>query len=491
VTVVQLRGWSSAGLFLLALVAAGWLNVPAAPLPEVRSENHVVSLTLHAALNSEGLDSFAYNGKNIPPVIRVFPGDTLKIDYENDLPVHSTESCAISPCKNMTNLHFHGLEISPQSPQDDVIDMMAMPGDTLHYVVKIPPDHPPGLFWYHTHPHGESHRQALDGMSGAIVIEGMERYVPEVGKMREQVLVVRGESITHSADAAALLHRVDAQPPSCGSEHEATERVFTVNGEIRPTIGINPGERQFWRIVNASADQYLDLKLDQQKLEIVALDGMPLAYHDREHPKKVVDHALVPPAGRLEAIVTGPNAGARATLRTLCVDTGSAGDPNAAMVLADVRPGSSASPVARRDNRKLAPPEYKSVDLTEYESSPLDFTVVFTEDKNGFYINGQKYEPNAAPMTRARVGTYQHWRIVNGSAELHPMHIHQTHFLVFAEDGKPVENPVWLDTVNVPVDETVDVVMDFTNPVIKGMSLFHCHLLNHEDKGMMAKILFE
>jgi suppressor of ftsI len=491
VAVVIIRSWGSAGLLLLAVAAAGWLNVPAAPLPEVHSETHVVSLTLHAAVNSEGKDSFSYDGKNIAPVIRVSPGDTLKIDYQNDLPVHSTESCAISPCKNMTNLHFHGLEISPQSPQDDVIDMMAMPGDTLHYVVKIPPDHPPGLFWYHTHPHGESHRQALDGMSGAIVIEGMERYVPEVRKLREQVLVVRGESIEHSSNAAALLRRLEAEPASCGSEHEATERVFTVNGELRPTIGINPGERQFWRIVNASADQYIDLQLDKQKLEIIALDGMPLAYHDPKHPTKIVEHALVPPAGRLEAIVTGPDTSAHASLRTLCVDTGSAGDPNPAMVLADLRAGAPAPPVPRGINRELGPPEYKSIDLRAYESGEPDFTVVFTEDSNGFYVNGKKYEPNAAPMTRARVGTYQHWRILNSSAELHPMHIHQTHFLVFAEDGKRIENPVWLDTVNVPVGETVDVVMDFTNPVIKGMSLFHCHLLNHEDKGMMAKILFE
>ena len=423
-------------------------------------------------------------------MIRVFPGDTLKIDYKNDLPVHSTESCAISPCKNMTNLHFHGLEISPQSPQDNVIDMMAMPGDTLHYAVEIPADHPPGLFWYHTHPHGESHRQALDGMSGAIVIEGMERYVPEVRKLREQVLVVRGESIEHSADAAALLRRVDAEPPTCASSSEATERVFTVNGEIRPSIGINPGERQFWRIVNASADQYLDLQLDKQKLEIVALDGMPLAYHDRQHPVRVVDHAMVPPAGRLEAIVVGPDRTAHAKLRTLCVNTGPLGDPNPGMVLADLHAVRSV-PLPEKGHRKLPPPEYQSIDLHAYETSEPDFTVVFTEDNKGFYINDRKYEPDTAPMTRARVGTYQHWRILNSSAELHPMHIHQVHFLVFAANGKPLENPVWLDTVNVPVGETVDVVMDFTNPVIKGMSLFHCHLLNHEDKGMMAKILFE
>jgi len=476
---------------MLAVSAAGRLNVPATTLPEVRPDNHVISLTLRAAVNSEGRDSFAYNGKNTAPLIRVSPGDTLKIDYKNDLPVHSTESCAISPCKNMTNLHFHGLEISPQSPQDNVIDMMAMPGDTLHYVVKIPADHPPGLFWYHTHPHGESHRQALDGMSGAIVIEGMERYVPEVRKLREQVLVVRGTSIEHASDATALLRRVDAEPPSCGSGSGATERVFTVNGEIRPTIGIDPGERQFWRVVNASADQYLDLQVDQQKLEIVALDGMPLAYHDPKYATKVVEHALVPPAGRLEAIITGSDGSAHASLRTLCVDTGPLGDPNPGMVLADLRAGASAPPKPRRNNRKLAPPEYQSVDLSAYESSEPDFTVVFTEDEKGFYINDRKYEPDAPPMTRARVGTYQHWRILNSSAELHPMHIHQVHFLMFAEDGKRMENPVWLDTVNVPVGETVDVVMDFTNPVIKGMSLFHCHLLNHEDKGMMAKILFE
>ena len=172
-------------------------------------------------------------------------------------------------------------------------------------------------------------------------------------------------------------------------------------------------------------------------------------------------------------------------------DTGSDGDPNPAMVLADLRARTTTGPAPKENDRTLGPPEYESVDLHAYENSKPDFTVTFTEDKNGFYVNGKKYEPDAAPMTHARVGTYQHWRVVNASGELHPIHIHQVHFLAYAENEKPVENPVWLDTVNVPVAGTVDVVMDFTNPVIKGMSLFHCHLLNHEDKGMMAKILFE
>jgi FtsP/CotA-like multicopper oxidase with cupredoxin domain len=161
------------------------------------------------------------------------------------------------------------------------------------------------------------------------------------------------------------------------------------------------------------------------------------------------------------------------------------------MVLADIRPGSLAPLVKQKVNRDLKPPEYRQIDLRVFEASQPDFVVSFTENKNGFYINDQKYAPDSAPMTRARVGTYQHWRIFNKTRELHPMHIHQVHFLAYAENGVPLEHPVWLDTVNVPTGGFVDVIMDFTNSIIKGMSLFHCHLLNHEDKGMMAKILFQ
>ena len=127
------------------------------------------------------------------------------------------------------------------------------------------------------------------------------------------------------------------------------------------------------------------------------------------------------------------------------------------------------------------------LDLAAEEKTLPRFTVTLTEDKNGFYIKAEKFAPDATPMLRARVGSFQHWKIV----ELHPMHIHQVHFLSYAENDQPISDPAWLDTVNVPYGGSVDVIMDFTDPVIKGMSVFHCHLLNHEDKGMMAKILFE
>jgi suppressor of ftsI len=463
--------------------------------PQVRAKNHLVSLALHA-VNENGRDAFAFNGASVAPIIRASPGDVLKITYVNDLPAKSSETCAVNPCMDMTNLHFHGMTVSPNAPQDDVLGMLAMPGQILHYSVKIPSGHLPGLFWYHTHPHGESHRQALDGMSGAIVIEGMERYVPAVGRLRERVLVVRGRSIEHDSNASELKRDVGIPAKGCGGEAEKVEEIFTLNGALRPQIAIAPNERQFWRIVNASADRYLDLQLDGQAFEIVALDGMPLAYHQPDNPTRITNHLLLSPAGRLEAIVTGPPPGTHSALRTLCVDTGPDGDPNPEMVLADVVPPTSDRATSNQGPERAhavdrRPAVYKPIDVDQLTKAAPDFAVIFTEDKNGFYINGREFAANAPPMTSARVGTYQHWRIVNQTRELHPFHIHQVHFLAYAENDVPLPQPEWLDTVNVSVGGSVDVILDLTDPVIKGMSVFHCHLLNHEDKGMMAKILFK
>ena len=478
-----------AGVFCLSELSGKPADLLPNP-PELRAKNHALSLTLHAATTADGKSSFYFNGQPNAPTLRVSPGDQLKIAYINDLPAELREKCLIGPCMDMTNLHFHGLTVSPDAPQDNVLDMMAMPGHTLHYNVQIPKDHPPGLYWYHTHPHGESYQQALDGMSGALVIEGIESYVPALSGLPERVLVVRGRSVGNDAQSAELNQRVALRSDACGGEPEPPEEIMTVNGAVRPQIEIASAERQFWRLVNASADRYLDLDLEGQTFEIVAMDGMPIALHDPNHRTRIVDHVLLPPAGRLEAIVTGPPAGMPRRLVSRCVDTGPDGDPNPAMVLADIipRPATRTKPRVLESSRK---PDLKILDLAREEAAPPRFVVTFTEDKKGFYINGEKFTADADPMLRVKVGTFQHWRIVNATGELHPMHIHQVHFLAYAENGRPVAEPMWLDTVNVPFGGSVDVIMDFTNPVIRGMSVFHCHLLNHEDKGMMAKVLFE
>jgi FtsP/CotA-like multicopper oxidase with cupredoxin domain len=461
-------------------------------LPELPQVRTPVALTA-ASDPVSGKSGFRYQGSNTPPVIRVEPGTVLNVEYKNELAAQSKEDCFGHPCMNMTNLHFHGLHVSPNAPQDDVLDMMASPGETLHYSVQVPPQQPPGLYWYHTHSHGESYIQDLDGMSGAIVVEGIERYAPEVLNMRERILVLRNRVLpTEAAERKAVMQSVAMQTTPCGTANEKPEAAFTVNGTLRPKIDIAPGEQQFWRIVNASPDLYADLELDSVSLEVVAFDGMPLAYHDPKIRKRSMSHVLLPPAGRVEAIVTGPPADSHAALRSRCFDTGPDGDSNPAMVLADIV---SAQPSNLQTRSALggapvyaetfAPTVFKRV-----EQSEPQFVVTFTEDKQGFYINGQKFEMNSGPMLTVDVGSLQHWRVTNSTKEVHPFHIHQVHFRVYAVDGKPVKDPVWLDTVNVAYGSTVDLVMDFTDPIIRGMSLFHCHLLKHEDKGMMAKILF-
>src|SRR5258706_6673394 len=184
--------------------------------PELRAKHHTLSFTLHAGVTKDGKNSFYFDGQPTAPTLRLSPGEQLRINYINDLPAKPRESCAITPCMDMTNLHFHGLTVSPDSPQDDVLDMMAMPGKSLSYTVQIPKDHPPGLYWYHTHPHGESYRQVLDGMSGAIVIEGIESYFPALAGLPERVLVVRVRSAENDPQATALKQRVRLSWYVCG-----------------------------------------------------------------------------------------------------------------------------------------------------------------------------------------------------------------------------------------------------------------------------------
>ena len=162
------------------------------------------------------------------------------------------------------------------------------------------------------------------------------------------------------------------------------------------------------------------------------------------------------------------------------------------MILADIVSAKTSSlPVHRALDGPPIHMVFSPAALRRVEASEPQFVVNFTEDKQSFYINDHKFQMNDAPMLTVHIGSLQHWRVENPTKEVHPFHIHQVHFLVYALDGKRVKDPLWLDTVNVSYGGSVDLVMDFTDPIIRGMSLFHCHLLNHEDKGMMAKILFK
>jgi suppressor of ftsI len=493
------RDATRAAALIVGIAATTLLRGPAAvsaregvlpDIPQVTPTNGVTSLTLRAKAN-RGHAALFYRRGLVPPTIHVVPGGELRITYVNDLPPHSSEQCALGPCMDMTNLHFHGMEVSPHYGQDDVLTMVASPGQTLSYDVFVPRDVSPGLYWYHTHPHGESERQALDGMSGAIVVDGIDRYVPQLRTMPERVLVLRTTEFAANDPALqSLMRRLGVGSGRECQSQQTPDQLFTVNGAFRPSVSIAPGERQFWRILNASADDYTDISIDGSSMRVVAFDGEPLALHDPRHPTRTFHHLLIPPAGRVEAIVTGPPSGIHAALRMHCVNTGPDGDPMRGQVLADIA-SDGAGPRPAPLQALPGSAAYNKVDLSSIERTPPSFVATFTEGHHRFYINKQLFSPTAAPMTTVRVGTYVHWRVVNRTHEIHPFHIHQVHFLTYAVNGIAVANPIWADTMNVPLEQSIDVVLDATYVHIRGMSVFHCHILSHEDKGMMAKVLFK
>lgn len=520
-----------------ALSAGSPLNAEPVVLPQ----HGVTTLSLVVRTDASGRDYYEYRGQSRPPTIHVVPGGRLNVTLSNQMNPLSVEACVSHPCPQNTNLHFHGMEVSPKKPADDVLTMLASPGRQLSYKVLIPKTHPAGLFWYHPHPHGESNRQVEDGMAGAIIVEGIERYAPQVRGLRERVLVVRdnephtamtylqqafaqvkvavanvfgGVEVTKSpvycslagassqvqARFASFVAQASAAPalPSAGPKPDThcrgPEKVsdsLTIDGAYQPTIDLAPGERQFWRIVNASADMAIDLDMGSP-FEIVALDGFPNSITYPHQALQRADHVLIPPAGRLEAIVVGPPAGPNRILRSRCVDLGPASDPNPEMLLA--RLGSASEPPGRTSRQEVqmtfplstVPPGVTAAELR----SPTQ-VITFTENDLGFYVNGRPFDMLDGPVIHAKVGGLEHWQVVNSTDEVHPFHIHQIHFLVFAQDGKREIAPSWLDTFNVQPQSTVDLVMDITNPAIRGLAVLHCHILSHEDKGMMARVLFE
>ncbi|HEY5426688.1 MAG TPA: multicopper oxidase family protein [Candidatus Tumulicola sp.] len=460
------------------------VNPPFPEPPDVLPVHHVATVSLTAKVNpANELPAFVYNGQTgVAPTIRVKPGDTIVIDVLNSLP---------GPGRlGDLNLHFHGLGVSPNPPADDVITTLALPGGSLHYVVPIPKNQEPGLYWYHPHVFPNTNFQVGDsGMSGAIVVEGLERHLPGLAKMKERLMMVRDIGTGDSDSRRALPHGISNVP--CGPDPGLT---VTVNGAVRPVIPIAPGEQQFFRVVNATGHKNLKLAVDGGTLQIVAIDGFALDSYPGTGPTETVPSVVVPPAARAEFVVTGP-AGTGAKFRTLCYNSGPGGDPDPQAVLAVLQ-----APQSGPDRRAVGSHRLRAgapLPNNAY-SFPLPApvgqrTVTLSEDDKRMYINGKSFKMMDPPMFVVNVGTTEKWQIVNVTQEVHDFHIHQTHFVVKEIDGVKVAHPYWADSVVVPHEKngtpgTVTLLMDFRDPVIRGTFMFHCHILDHEDSGMMAKI---
>jgi FtsP/CotA-like multicopper oxidase with cupredoxin domain len=494
---------------------AGQLAVPrpqttaGSELPEppvVRAVNGVAKFTLTAENNlATGQPTFNYEGvDNVNPTIDVKPGDTFEITLIDDLPTvpppagmqaqGAMEGDGAMPAgtgvQEDINLHFHGLGSSPKRPGDDVLTMLAAPGQTLHYVVHIPINQEPGLYWYHPHVHGETNLQVGEsGMSGAIVVEGIERHLPGLAKMKQRLIIVRATGI---GDDVRPLHTNTA--PCTTKDHLTT----TLNGAYRPDITIAPGEKQFFRVLNATGHKTLRLNIEGETVEVVAIDGYALDAYPGTPPTLTERDVIIPPAARAEFVVTGPASG-HARFRTLCYDTGPNGDPDPEILLGRlVAPSRPAGGDFSNRPLTVGSPEPRNVYTTALPPPSVKRLVVLTENAMPrFFINGKAYNPNSPPMFVVHVGTVEEWHVVNATEEIHDFHIHQIHFVVEKINGVKVEHPHWADSFIVPhshlvgnrsVPGSLDLLMDFRDPLIKGEFVFHCHILDHEDQGMMAKI---
>jgi FtsP/CotA-like multicopper oxidase with cupredoxin domain len=619
--------WPSTGL-TTPLVPSAPLGCGPAPTalenpPEMaRVEGRIQSLELEIRQDGDRLCFVDRNNSDRPgiaPTIRIRPGEILRVRLFNGIndasvlrkttpPGHATNYSGVpdmpgylevvpgayhEPTGN-TNLHFHGLEVKPapcgpgNAPGDDVVTTYFVPesapspraGCNRAYEIAVPDNQPAGLYWYHTHFHGESEAQTLLGLSGAIVIENADDDARRQRGIADRILIVRDHLVPESARPAApkpktvdhpgnvnrsqpttapraagtAASRSLAQLPQCAfgkcintaaeiqcsapAEREQ-ETVLSVNGvSIRdaanragnvPEISLAAQREELWRLVNAAADTYLRLHLvdiDRSgvarsiPIEVVGLDGVPFADRmGRPTAQASAEPIMVPSGGRIEFHVRldAPPAQHRIVLRTEAVETGCAGDlmPGRDLVAVRINTDPSAAPVAQ--GSVLSRTTLPGVDDTDSADIPVRRrTFAFTEyqrarnSKTDFYITEisrsdatiEPYPMGGAPASVVEVepNSVEEWTILNFTHELHDFHIHQLHFRVLESDDKFIEGRM-LDTINVPV-ALPDANWSSDDPVtpgkvrllmrfhqnISGEFVFHCHILSHEDKGMMGLI---
>ncbi|WP_263354503.1 multicopper oxidase family protein [Acidicapsa acidisoli] len=521
---------------------------------DLRSHNGVLEadLTANNAANPDGSLRFCFTdgAGHESPNLRVSPGDLVILHLKNALsdlasgtapPAHvhggphgskNTDPCASGVMNSVsTNLHFHGLTIPPVCHQDEVLKTSVQPGDApFEYRFHIPDDEPPGLYWYHPHIHGFSKVPILGGASGALIVEGLERAKKAAAGLPERVLIIRDQDLINPNAPPSKSEPVvpkflvdrDGDATNTGTGFGKPAKDLSINYVPVPypdyppaTIQMQPGERQLWRVLNASAITYLNLAVlfnkAPQLLELVAMDGVPMTHDDPAgESTDPQTHLGLPPGARAEFIVTGPPEGQTGLLVTRTVDTGPGGenDPNRALATIVPTP-TAAEPRSRLQSSpeplpapnqawlgNVTPVRVRRLFFSEKLAVPDDPTSAVE-----FYLTVDGKEPKMFDMSSsipdivAQQGTVEDWIIENRSNELHAFHIHQLHFLLLDYLGKPVHENFLRDTVNVPYYNghtlsypAIRVRMDFRDPNTVGTFVYHCHLLEHEDKGMMGSI---
>jgi FtsP/CotA-like multicopper oxidase with cupredoxin domain len=511
------------------------------PPPDLYSSGGALTLSLNyfTSMDDTGRTLFCFvtpDGME-SPTLHVNPGDTVNIHVTNQVPaapLGATEKIAgdsnVCGSAKMTptsvNIHFHGLNVSPKCHADETIFTMINSGETFDYKLKIPADEPPGLYWYHPHVHGTSSQNVQGGASGMIEIEGIANIQPAVTGLPERFLILRDEQLGAAITGGPL---ATAQAPFW----DASVNYVTVPypSYTPAIIKMQKGAQEFWRVANAAANTIMDIQVVYdgvpQQLQIVGFDGVPTGSQDGKQQGTIVTQTdvLLAPAGRVEFIVKAPDSSVQdARFITENIDGGPAADVNPLRRLAKIeltdnphlpRTPAPTGPANKQRFEGLASAKVtaqRTLYFMEIPSIevPAGRNIHKTGEKRNpgsriaepvsFYItvDGQfnrLFDPDEPPAITTTKGAVEEWTIQNRSPEVHEFHIHQIHFLVQEVDGVkiPKDQQQFYDTYQVGYwDGTgpypyIKVKMDFRGEVV-GDFVYHCHILDHEDGGMMAKI---
>jgi suppressor of ftsI len=445
-----------------------WAPVAGAALTEpqqVYAKHGVLRVSLDAerktiSVSDSQIVAQPLKGQLVGPTLHVRPGDTLEVTFRNATPED-------------TNIHFHGMHVSPKGDGDNVFRTFA-PGTTVHSKIVLPKDHSPGTYWYHAHFHGLTEPQVMGGMSGLIVVEGLEQLLPKaLRSIRQRQIAIRDLQASPTSPGWAALRGSEIDPAAASTR--------LVDGLLQPHTALRSGETQLWRLANIGADLFYDVQLEGHKLRVIAEDGSP-AWRVR-----TVDHLVMPPGKRFDVLVEGGAPGEH-QLRTLAYpQEGFELLPKVDLMSVDVLP--RATRARARMPRRLATPAGPITSRPVAKKRTFTFSFGTGADFTAL-INGEVFDPtktNVAPI----VNTVEEWTLRNATDEEHPFHIHVNDFQVISVNGRPYHARNLQDVVIIPKkqgDKPGEVVIRIPFDHFTGHFVFHCHILGHEDAGMMMTV---
>jgi FtsP/CotA-like multicopper oxidase with cupredoxin domain len=457
---------------------AGWIKDGFPEPPTIFSHDGVLNTTLTATtytihVGDHTYEGMQYDGSTPGPTLVICRGDVVHVNLVNKLPLP-------------TNLHVHGLHVSPEGHSDNIF-VDVNPLQDFHYTYEIPLDQSSGTDWYHPHYHPLVDAETTAGMLGGIVVEGgLDNVMPNIP---QRLIIIHGGKPTPPGGKPLPIPGVKPgqikAPPSPGPSE------LLVNGVYQPTLHIRPGELQRWRVANATGERFVKLALPGVTFQVLAYDGNTLRYM---RPEREI---LMGPGERVEVLVRGAAPGDY-TLNSVpfqpcfkgCFDP-FGGVPEHGrnfgfQELVHVISTGSPEDVPLPTGPIGDPLDLRHAHVDVYRRIVMARVPSLVHQPT-FPLNGKLFNPKRVDITMA-LNSVEQWTIespdTGRSDEWHNFHIHTNPFQVVAIDGRPLNWIDWQDTVNVPAGGSVTIRI---NPIdFTGKSVFHCHVDFHEDNGMMG-----